>query len=205
MPSQLQVVLRAVQAEPERECPKCSRTFPQGIVVCPIDATPLEPLRAHRTRPQPVSEHPFCGACGRVYAAGANYCYHDGQQLLRGGIRATVTFQICKTCGWETDVPTSRCPHDDEELTVVDPNEKQSLVPTIPMMTCRKCGHVAGPGEMRCPNDSQMLYPLLNVRLNTLPVLGVGPRRKVCIACGKAYSRAGNYCAHDGEKLTPLN
>ncbi len=203
---QLQVVLRSVQAEPERECPKCSRTFPHGIVVCPIDATPLEPMR-RRTRPvvQNESDHPFCNSCGRVYEAGARFCYHDGQELIRAPAHGAVSFHVCKSCGWETDVPTENCPHDGEALTTVDPHERETVVPTIPMMSCQKCGHVAGPAETRCPHDGQMLYPLLNVRLSALPPAGIGPRRKVCTTCGKTFSRAGNYCAHDGEKLTPLN
>lgn len=204
---QVELVLRSVQSDAEQECPKCARTFPHGLAVCPIDATPLLPSRRRKSSaPTPVGiRRPSCEVCGRVFEGDARFCYHDGQELRPATVRPPTTFYLCKTCGFETSSKLEICPHDAEELTEVDPGENEALQPTIPLMTCRRCGHVAGPAESHCPNDGKMLYPLTNVRLNALPTHGVGPRRNVCTTCGRGYSRAASYCAHDGEKLTPLN
>lgn len=205
---QVQVVLRSAQSEAdsELECPRCSRHYPQGIVVCPIDATALQPRRRRSLSRTPVApSEPTCGGCGRVYAQETRFCYHDGRELGPGQQRHPRSFHVCKSCGWETAESVDSCPHDGGPLTEIDPTRQESIQPTIPMMTCRKCGLIGSPSQTTCPKDGTMLYPLMNVRLSALPTHGVGPRRKVCTACGRSYSRAGNYCAHDGEKLTPLN
>lgn len=205
---QVQLVLRSARSSEERECPKCGRTFPQGLVVCPIDATPLAPLPTRRREPAPTpldARRPTCDACGRTFEGRVDYCYHDGQELSAASIQPPRSFHVCRTCGFETDEKRTECPHDGSELTEVDPSNDDELQPMIPMMSCTRCGHVAGPAETKCPNDGNMLYPLMNLRMSALPIHGVGPRRKVCTSCGRTYSRAANYCAHDGDKLSPLN
>lgn len=196
----------------ERECPKCQRTFPASIVVCPFDSSALrESQSGTASLGEPESEQldrMACSGCGRRYPADADYCYHDGLPLgrdTREAAEKAKVFKACEACGWEGKTDDVTCPNDGEELVKVDPSDATTVSPTIPLMVCPQCREFAPPGVAHCPNDGTLLTPLTNVRVTEFPAAGFGPRRKICKHCGTQFSGQADYCCHDGTELLPLN
>lgn len=199
-------VLVSTSKSRQRECPTCHRSFPDSVVICPHDASRLS-LRSdarHRVKVLDGIRKPTCAACGRRYEHGARYCRFDGQRLnLDGSDRLSVVW-VCRTCGDERLEDGHEC-EPGCEVVKVDPSDARVIPPMIPMMICDACHRVCGPEHTACPDDGEPLSPMHNVRVDALAPLGVGPRRKVCGACGKRYSGAARHCAFDGEKVRPLN
>lgn len=196
-----------------RECPKCSRTYPSTILVCPYDSSPLRDRRKKRRRSARASkagrlDRQVCSGCDRRYANDVDYCYHDGLPLAqdtRERAHDAPTFKACEECGWEAETDEALCPHDGSELVEIDASDSTRIAPTIPMMICPKCREYGAPGVAFCPNDGELLTPLTNVRMTEFPAHGFGPRRKVCEECGAEHSGHASYCSHDGAQLVALN
>jgi hypothetical protein len=194
----------------DRECPTCSRRFGEAMVICPHDSTPLEPVipRSRRTaRPALTgSRRPVCTSCGRRYQAAARHCYHDGARLTAESPAVVPIIRVCRDCGFETMDEYGSCDCETPDMVEIDPSDSQVVMPTIPMMHCRRCDfRSVGGSTTHCPHDGDLMYPIMNVRMNALPPTGIGPRRKVCTECGRKSSPAAHYCAYDGTKLEHLN
>lgn len=196
----------------ERRCPRCHRTFPSSIVVCPVDSVPLEDASSHRGEESLSSperlDRMSCTGCERRYAVDAEYCYHDGIPLTRDTRDAAAdapVYRACESCGWEGHTDEMTCPNDGDELIAIDPSDSSSVSPTIPMLVCPECREFAPPGHAHCPDDGTLLTPITNMRVTEFPEGGFGPRRKICKKCGTQFSSAALYCSHDGAKLMPLN
>jgi hypothetical protein len=203
--------------EPARECPKCSRTFPSTIVVCPYDAATLRPAKKTRKRNRRRKnkrhglERMACTGCERRYEAGVDFCYHDGLPLMQDTRERSYdapSFKACERCGWEgladdqTLCPTDSCSH---ELIEIDPSDSTHVQPTIPMTICPTCREYGTPGQAFCPNDGDVFTPLLNMRSTEFPARGFGPRRKACGECGAEHGGHAAYCSNDGSRLIALN
>lgn len=190
----------------ERECPQCQRTFPESVVICPHDSSRLS-VRGdarHRVKVLDGVRKPMCSACGRRYEFGAKYCRFDGHKLSSNAAERLTIVWVCRTCGDEALEEGHECTQG-AEIQKLDPSDARVILPMIPMMACDSCHHVASPEVTHCPEDGDLLHPMLNVRADALAPLGVGPRRKVCTACGRRFSGAARFCAYDGERLTTLN
>ncbi|MEZ4462098.1 MAG: hypothetical protein R3E66_20735 [bacterium] len=199
-------VLVATTRSRQRECPKCQRTFPESVVVCPHDATKLS-IRGdarHRVKVLDGVRKPTCHSCGRRFEFGAKYCRFDGQRLSGESVERLAVVWVCRTCGDESLEEGHECAAGCDVIKI-DPSDARVIPPMIPMMICDACHRVASPEVTHCPDDNEVLRPMHNVRGDALAPLGVGPRRRVCKQCGRRYSGAARYCAHDGEKLVPLN
>lgn len=206
-------------AEPKRECPKCSRTFPATILVCPYDSVALRPAhkktaRRRRQKRADGLERLVCTGCERRYGLGVDYCYHDGLPLMqdtRERADHAPTFKACEKCGWEgvadngSSDEAALCPNDGHELVAIDPSDSTHVQPTIPMTICPTCREYGKFGVAFCPNDGDVLMPVINMRVTEFPARGFGPRRKVCSECGTEHSGQAAYCSQDGSKLVSLN
>lgn len=189
----------------QRECPKCHRTFPESVVVCPHDATKLS-IRGdarHRVKVLDGVRKPTCAACGRRYELGAKHCHFDGHRLGTDAVDRLSAVWVCRGCGDESLEDGHTCDHTD--VVKIDPSDARVIGPMIPMMQCDACHHIASPDVTHCPSDGELLRPMLNVRIDALAPLGEGPRRCVCKSCGRQYSGASRFCAYDGDKLVSLN
>lgn len=195
----------------ERMCPECGESFPATVVMCPYDSTPLENIDKGPSRPsseQTVLDRQACPGCGRRYEPGPDFCYHDGMRLRQDtaeDAKDAPVFRACETCGWEGSEERQLCPHDGQELTIVDPSEEMKMTPPVPVLICPECNAYADPGRARCPEDGAVLTPLHNAHTPHLPGRGFGPRRKMCQECGETYSSAAQYCTKDGSELMPMN
>jgi hypothetical protein len=190
----------------ERECPKCQRTFPESVVICPHDSSRLS-VRGdarHRVKVLDGVRKPMCSSCGRRYEYGAKYCRFDGQRLSTNAVERLAVVWVCRTCGEEALEEGHTCA-DGCEVNKLDPSDARVIFPMIPMMVCDSCHHVASPEVTHCPEDGDLLTPMVNVRSDALAPLGVGPRRKMCAACGRRFSGAARFCAYDGSRLSTLN
>ncbi len=190
----------------ERECPKCQRTFPESVVICPHDSSRLS-VRGdarHRVKVLDGVRKPTCAGCGRRYEYGAKYCRVDGQRLSFTVAERLAVVWVCRTCGDEALEDGHECSIGCE-VHKLDPSDARVILPMIPMMICDSCHHVASPEATHCPDDGELLHPMLNVRADALAPLGVGPRRKVCTCCGRRFSGASRFCAFDGDRLSTLN
>ncbi len=199
-------------ARGQRQCPRCDRTFPSSIMVCPFDASPLDPVRsgseARSGDRSAKLERKVCTGCERRYPADADFCYHDGMPLSRDTRDAAVdapVFKACEACGWEGETDGMTCPNDGEALVKIDPSDASTVSPTIPLMMCPSCREYAPPGKAHCPDDGTLLTPLTNVRMTEFPSGGFGPRRKICKTCGTQFSGEAEYCCHEGARLIALN
>lgn len=156
-------------------------------------------------------ERLVCSGCDRRYSMAAQFCYHDGLPLMQDTTQlaqVSSSFEVCKACGWESDLGTEHpegCPEAEASFTEIDARDSSSVLPMIPMMVCPTCGKFGAPGQTHCPVDAQVLSPLLDTRSPELPLRGFGPRRKVCTECGAAHGPSANYCSHDGAELAALN
>jgi ferredoxin len=211
--------------EPRRECPRCSRTYPATIVVCPYDAATLRPARQEtgggrsKKRGQHGLERMACTGCERRYEANVDFCYHDGLPLMqdtRERAYGAPSFKACERCGWEGEADDQTlCPNDacsDEsssdrasKLIEIDPSDSTHVRPTIPMTICPTCREYGTPGTAFCPNDGDVFTPLLNMRVTKFRTGGFGPRRKMCTECGAEHGGHAFYCGNDGARLVALN
>lgn len=196
----------------QRICPDCGERFPQSVVLCPYDSTPLSKIEEGTPQASPsdetVLERQRCPGCGRRFEAGPDYCYHDGMRLRQDTVEDAEdapVFKVCETCGWEGQAEDRLCPRDGRELTVVDPSEESRISPPIPVLVCPECGEYAAPGSGRCPEDGAALTPLENAHQTELPGYGFGPRRKICQECGGKFNSSARYCTKDGSELVPMN
>lgn len=199
-------VMVATSKSRQRECPKCHRSFPDSVVICPHDASRLS-LRSdarHRVKVLDGEKKPSCSSCGRRYETGTKFCRFDGQRLVSDRNDRLAVVWVCRTCGDESLDEGHSC-EDGAEVVKVDPSDSRVVTPMVPLMVCELCHKVCGPEVTECPNEGSPLVPLTNVRVVSLAPLGVGPRRRICPACGRRYSGAARFCAYDGEKLSPLN
>jgi hypothetical protein len=200
-------------AEPKRECPKCSRTFPATILVCPYDSTALRPAHKPRRRRRAQRadglERLVCTGCERRYPPGVDYCYHDGLPLMqdtRARADNAPAFKACESCGWEGEADDEMlCPNDGHELVEIDPSDSTHVQPAIPLTICPTCREYGAPGVAFCPNDGEVFMPVVNMRVTEFPARGFGPRRKVCGECGAEHGGHAAYCSSDGSKLVALN
>lgn len=199
-------------AAPRRHCTHCKQFFDADLDACPHDgcAPPhAHPDTANTANNQQRDLHRAqCTQCGRRYEEGTRYCYVDGTFLTNDTPQDAAhakPLKVCRVCGQEAAQKHERCPHDDTELTLINPGNLTRLTPAIPLLICSKCRQYAMPGTAFCPNDGELLTPLLSARFAALPASGFGPRRKLCRKCGTRFSDACTFCSQDGTPLTPIN
>ncbi|MFU8805045.1 MAG: hypothetical protein ACNA8W_14625 [Bradymonadaceae bacterium] len=208
---QMQMLFSAAAATRQKECPQCKRTFQTIFELCPYDATTLRTLPKGRGG-GPQKRTPLgrlkCTGCERRFEFGAKYCYGDGLPLIPDSNEEAASaplLTVCQTCGHEGKPKDRICPHDGDPLTVIEPNDRSRIAPTIPLLLCKKCRRYASPGTVHCPHDGELLSPVLNARITALAPTGFGARRKLCRKCGTRFSGAAMFCSYDGTKLTPIN
>jgi uncharacterized OB-fold protein len=197
----------------KNRCPRCRRTFPSTIALCPYDHTPLESTRQaasmrRRSGGRTLMARQMCPSCGRRYASGARFCPYDGASLVADAfedVESAPVFRVCPACGDHADERgAERCAHDGEELVVVDPGASQASAPAIPVSVCPRCHHVGAPGQAFCPHDDEVLVPMTETRPRTFPHTGIGPERKICTSCGSTFCGQTSHCAFDGTALVDM-
>lgn len=198
--------------EPRRQCSHCKQFFDAHLNYCPNNACALPPVQTASAttiiNPKNALQRTQCTQCGRRFEEGTRYCYVDGMPLINDTTEEAAhaePIKVCRICGQEAAQKHERCPHDNTELTLINPGNLTRITPAIPLLICSKCRQYAMPGTAFCPNDGELLTPLVNAKFAALPASGFGPRRKLCRKCGTRYSDACTFCSQDGTPLTPIN
>ncbi len=201
-------------AASRRQCPRCNQFFDAHLNTCQNDACALTSVQSNATTTNTTQDshdalqRTQCTQCGRRYEDGTRYCYVDGMLLTNDthdDAKHAAAIKVCRICGQEADIDQEHCPHDNTELTLINPSNLNRLTPAIPLLICSKCRQYAMPGTAFCPNDGELLTPLLNAKFAALPANGFGPRRKLCRKCGTRYSDACPFCSQDGTPLAPIS
>ena len=196
----------------DRVCPECGGQFAAPMLVCPEDATPLQEISVPEAQPtiedSEALERKRCPGCERRYSSETTYCYRDGIRLVSDTLEhaeEAPVYQVCETCGYETDDDERLCPRDGSELLTVVPEGAPPSPPTVPYAMCPECGDKAPPGETHCPEDGHVLTPICHAHAEQFSSTGFGPPRKICRECGETYTGAATYCSADGHELMSIN
>lgn len=205
----------------QKICPSCKKTYAAWMVICPVDASPLQNNPSatppdRRKSPagrdqgagaMQVLTRQRCPACQRRLSQGALFCPHDGKKLLVDTIEDAATartFTICRRCGLDPERRTTPCAPEGCDVVTLDPSSLQTTL-GMAMTMCPRCHSFGKPGQLHCAHDEELLVPMTAVELNALPHTGYGPRRKLCRKCGTRFGGDYAFCAYDGAELTPLN
>ena len=74
-----------------------------------------------------------------------------------------------------------------------------------PMLICPTCQRECMAGQVTCPVDHAPLLPLIGRRTLGLPLVGNGPKSKICPDCGTRYPGDVTFCGKDGHSLVNMN
>ena len=203
----------------QKVCATCRRTYAGWMVICPVDATPLQPNPQHAAQAprraagllpppsQSILMRMRCTSCQRRVAYGASFCPHDGKKLVMDTIEDASTarsFTVCRRCGADPERRAKPCHEQGCDVVTLTPSTLHG--PTgLAMTLCPRCHTFGLPGQLRCPKDDELLVPVTAIELNALPHTGYGPKRKVCGACGTRYAGQVQHCVYDGELLKTLD
>lgn len=211
------LMLASRAEERKRECPSCKRRWSSWMVVCPVDGASLGPVQQTRAprivgRGEATMPRLVCHGCGRRYEQGAQFCAHDGHELLHDTpeeAASAPSFIVCRTCGRASadGKPCGCKPADRDQITIcpVEASADSARLPAVPLTVCPRCNRYGKPGQLHCDHDQALLLPVTDIHTQTFPHTGYGPRRKVCRKCGAQFSSACSYCCHDGEALSSLD
>jgi hypothetical protein len=150
-----------------------------------------------------------CPECRRQYDVGGEHCPRDGAKLHlieTDAIAEDDHEMVCSIC--EASHPASAvfCADDGGRLAP-RPGGTQSRTTFVPVAIpfCPTC-HREHPPELRtCPDDGAILIQMLGRRSCGHPLLGVGPKRKICPECGLRYSAQMKFCTRERTRLVSLN
>ncbi len=150
-----------------------------------------------------------CPECRRQYDVGGDHCPRDGARLQLLDTDAVADDDhdmVCSIC--EASHPASAvfCDEDGGRLAP-DPDSAVGRTTFVPVAIpfCPTC-HREHPPELRvCPDDGAVLIQMLGRRSCGHPLLGVGPKRKICPDCGLRYSADMNFCTRERTRLVSLN
>lgn len=195
----------------QKICSTCRRTYASWMVICPVDATPLQnnPSITRKRKSHTSLDRMRCPACSRRYSTGATHCAFDGQKLVQDSVEAAAQaprFYVCTHCGAHHDGPNHQpecC--DAPELVTFDFTETQQPVMAMALTICPKCHRLGQVGQIHCAHDGSLLTPLTALERHALPHVGYGPRRSICNSCGETFGGGYSHCTFDGSPLRPLH
>jgi DNA-directed RNA polymerase subunit M/transcription elongation factor TFIIS len=148
----------------------------------------------------------LCGECRSQFDLGGQYCPHDGSALHlieTDAIAESEDPMACSICGDAHPAHVTFCPKDGGRLVPTATASVRFVPLAIPV--CPTC-HTEFPPELRnCPDDGTPLIPMLGRRTCGYPILGVGPKRKICPECGLRYGDDMQVCTRDRARLVGLN
>lgn len=151
----------------------------------------------------------ICPECRRQFDVGGDHCPIDGARLRLIETDAVADDDhpmVCSVCEAPTPAGSVFCERDGGRLApAVSTSRVRATFVPVAIPFCPTC-HREHPPELRtCPDDGASLIKMLGRRTCGHPLLGVGPKRKICPDCGLRYSAGMQFCTREKTRLVSLN
>lgn len=190
-------------------------TPPAGISPVLLQAAADVDREARKQDDRPRTDHldttvsaMACPECRRQYDIGGDFCPRDGAKLQiieTDHIAEDDEEMVCSIC--ERDHPAAAvfCDDDGGRLAPVLSRTRQTNFVPVAIPFCPTCHREHPPELTLCPDDGAVLIKMLGRRSCGHPLLGVGPKRKICPDCGLRYAADLTFCTRERTKLVSLN
>lgn len=194
-------------------CPTCDREYQTAMKRCPFDRSLLtSKVEAQLGTQDILDTHRSvmrCRTCEREYDLGAQYCIHDGRELVQSGEEDPGAVydgdMVCPECELKYDRESLYCPDDGQRLMPERSGRSHISFSPIPLKICPECIKEYTASETTCAACDGELLNLLGRTTGGLPPTGFGNKTKRCSECGLLHVESAQFCSSDGSKLEQLN